>query len=143
MKRILVILALPLLLLTGCMSGPSEEEQKEALEKTVMDVHDEAMAKMGTIHQLRRQLQHLQDSLKTKTADTATTGLVRQNVAALDKADEAMMSWMHQYKTPDTLQHEQAMQYLQEQKTKIDQVQSQMDSSIAAARELARKYETQ
>ncbi|WP_242927259.1 hypothetical protein [Pontibacter vulgaris] len=139
MKRLQVLLAITLLFLAACKSGPSEEEQKATLEKTVLDVHDEAMAKMGTIHQLKRRLQHLQDSLQT--ADTAATGLFKRQETSLDKADEAMMSWMHQYQAPDSLQYKEAMQYLQEQKAKIEGVQRQMDSTITAARKLTEQYE--
>ncbi|MCC9136889.1 hypothetical protein ACFSKU_04975 [Pontibacter silvestris] len=128
-------------LLIRCNSGPSEQEQKQEFENEVMRVHNESMAKMGTIYRLRLNLRKLRDTLETQTTDTSVTNLLSQQIKGLNQADEAMMGWMHQYKAPDTLQHQLAMQYLQEQLNLINQVKLKMDSTIDVAQTTYRQYE--
>ncbi|WP_018479128.1 hypothetical protein [Pontibacter roseus] len=140
MKKWPLYLVFPLLL-AGCQSGPSEAEQQEALESEVMQLHDVAMADMGKIYRLRRSLTSLRDSLAQQSTDTATVNLLNQQITQLYKADEAMMSWMRQYKAPDTLAHEQAMLYLQEEHTKMAGVKALMDSTIANAKQSYSPYE--
>lgn len=143
MKKQLVQIALPLLLLTGCNSGSSEATQKEELEANVMAIHDEAMAKMGDIYKLRRNFRSLRDTLEAQQADTVTLQAIQQQIDELNQADEVMMVWMRNYKAPDSLQHEQAMTYLQQELQKVERVQTVMDSTIQAARQTYQQYEQQ
>lgn len=139
MKKWLLYLAFPFAL-AGCQSGSSETEKKEGLETEVMALHDEAMADMGKIYRLRRNLTTLRDSLSAQSADTAATNLLTRRIVQLDAADEAMMDWMRNYQAPDTLAHQQAMLYLQEEHNKITRVKSLMDSTIANATETYAQY---
>nr|WP_255487957.1 hypothetical protein [Pontibacter sp. KCTC 32443] len=137
----IILLALPLAILAGCTPGPSEAEQKADLENQVMAVHDSAMAEMGTIIKLRRNLQALSDTLTTQQPDSATIQALQQNIAGLEAADESMMNWMRNYKVPDTLQHKQAINYLQQELQKIKRVRTIMDSTIQAAHQVSEQYE--
>ena len=141
MKKLLIVLALPCLLLTGCHTGPSEQAQKDELESHVMTVHDQAMNKMGQVYHLRRDLRALRDSLETQQADTATLQLLQRHLHLLDQADAAMMDWMHQYQAPDSLAHQPAMDYLTQQQEKINDVNAKMDSTLTAARQTYTTYE--
>ncbi|WP_266202337.1 hypothetical protein [Pontibacter kalidii] len=143
MKRYLILLVLPLALFSACQSGDSGQEEKEELETKVLAIHDEAMARMGEIFKLRRSLRVTRDTLEAQQADSTALLSLEREIDGLNKADEAMMQWMRQYKAPDTLQHEQAMQYLQQELTKIERVQTIMDSTIKAARATATTYEQQ
>lgn len=100
-----------------------------------MQLHDVAMADMGKIYRLRRNLATLQDSLTQQTADTAVISQLSTRIGQLDAADEAMMDWMRHYKSPTTLPHPEAMQYLEEEHTKMKLVKSLMDNTIHNARE--------
>lgn len=132
---------MPFLLLTGCNSGPSAQEQKAELEGRVMQVHDEAMNKMGQVYHLRRDLRNLRDTLEAQQADSATLQLLQEHLQSLSKADEAMMDWMHQYHAPDSMAHQQAMDYLHQEQEKINIVNARMDSAIAAAHQTYTAYE--
>ncbi|MHC2992460.1 hypothetical protein OB13_13005 [Pontibacter sp. HJ8] len=132
--------ALVLLVLASCQSGPSEAEQQQALEAEVMQLHDKAMADMGKIYRLRRNLATLQDSLTRQPADTAVLSRLHTRIGQLDEADEAMMDWMRHYKPPTNLPHPDAMQYLQEEHTKMKRVKSLMDSTISNAQETYATY---
>lgn len=140
MKKWFLYLAL-LFAFAGCQSGPSSEaQQQQELETEVMDLHDEAMADMGKIYRLRRNLTALRDSLQAQTADTVRVSLLSRRIAELNEADEAMMDWMRQYKAPDTLAHDQAMIYLRDEHNKMARVKTLMDSTIANARETYATY---
>ncbi len=107
-----------------------------------MAIHDEAMARMGDIYKLRRTLRSMRDTLEAQQQTDSTTVLaLEQEISGLNKADEAMMQWMRQYSAPDTLQHEQAMDYLQQELVKVERVQTIMDSTIEAAQTTVKKYE--
>lgn len=140
MKKWLLYLSLPLALY-ACQSGPDDEAKQEALETEVMALHDEAMADMSKIYRLRRNLSSLRDTLQAQAADTATINLLSRRIQELEVADEAMMEWMRQYKAPDTLAHQQAMLYLQDEHQKMERVKSLMDSTIANAQKTYAQYE--
>lgn len=141
MKKILIVLALPFALLTGCNSGTQEAEQKAVLQEQVMAVHDSAMAEMDNIFKLRRNLRILRDSLEVQREDTALLSPLGREIKGLNIADASMMDWMRNYKAPDTLQHEQAMQYLQLELQKINRVKTIMDSTLESARKTYQQYE--
>ncbi|RIJ42646.1 hypothetical protein [Pontibacter oryzae] len=142
MKRFFILAILPLALLAGCQNGASETEQKAELEGNVMAIHDEAMAKMGDIYKLRRQLRSLRDTLEQQAQpDSAAILALQQELSGLNQADEVMMQWMRQYKAPDTLQHQQAMTYLQQELVKVTRVQTVMDSTLQAAKQTLSTHE--
>ncbi len=127
--------------LTGCNNAPTQEAQKDALEAHVMEVHDEAMAKMGRVYRLRRDLGALRDTLKAQQADSATLQLLHQQLELLSLADSSMMDWMHHYQAPDSLPLPQAMHYLEAEQLKINKVKTLMDSATTAAQQTYSVYE--
>mgnify|MGYP003578087218 CR=1 FL=1 len=140
MKKWLLYLSLPLTLL-ACQGSAGEAERQQTLETEVMNLHDDAMADMGKIYRLRRNLTSLRDTLQAQSADTATINLLTRRIQELEVADEAMMEWMRQYKAPDTLAHQQAMLYLNAEHQKMERVKSLMDSTITNAQETYATYE--
>lgn len=142
MKKYMLYAALPLAILSACNSGPSAAEQKETLQNEVMAIHDEAMARMGEIYKLRRELRSLRDTLEQQPqADSTRLQHLQQELSALNQADEVMMQWMRQYKAPDSLEHTAAMDYLQQELTKVKRVQHVMDSTLEAAHNTLNNYE--
>lgn len=123
--RYIRIILISVLLITGC-SNPLIEENRE-LATVVMAIHDEAMAKMTAMHELRLRLQE-QEKKVGKTPETT------EAIAALKTSHKAMMTWMHSYthpKTKDAL--ETARDYLLAEKTKIEQVHFAINKSIIEA----------
>jgi hypothetical protein len=128
--------------LAACQQKPSDAGPREALESRVMQVHDTTMAEMDQVFRLRQDLKKLRDTLQTRQPDTAALRLVAQHIGLLQKADDAMMRWMHQYKAPGEKQaHQAAMLYLQDQLQKIKQVKKQMDSTLTAAQSIIKRHE--
>ena len=136
MKYVLLIFSLALSILCACSSENNPQLQRENLEQQVLAVHDTAMAKMGDIYKLRKNLRSLRDTLEAQ-AQTDSTILhnLQLHIRLLNQADEAMMAWMRQYKAPtEEQENEQAINYLQQELVKIEKVQTLMDSTIHAAR---------
>ncbi|MGI9536311.1 MAG: hypothetical protein ACR2PB_04515 [Desulfocapsaceae bacterium] len=80
-----------LLLLCGC-SDPLTEEN-EALRKEIIEVHDQAMEKIGYMFVLEGRLKKIQPSpdLPRESIDSARE--------ALQQANREMFRWMNQYQT--------------------------------------------
>ncbi|RPD44551.1 hypothetical protein DNI29_20680 [Hymenobacter sediminis] len=103
-----------LLLLSACLSLQSDEQKAEAAEKAVLARHDELMAQMGHLYELRQQLQ------KATLPDTAAVG---RNRRALLAAEAGMMAWMHKYRRPqDTVAIERRLAYYAAQQQRMDSV---------------------
>lgn len=143
MKKYLLLLYLPLALLYACNTGAAKADEKAELQTQVMAIHDESMAKMGDIFKLRRQLRTMRDTMEAQQAESTDLLVLQQEINSLNEADEVMMQWMRQYEAPDSLQHPQAMAYLQQELDKIKRVRTVMDSTIQAAQTTAQKYEQQ
>ncbi len=135
-KNFVLLIVLGLALVAACTSQKSEEEQKiESLKKEVIAVHDEAMARMGEIMRLKKELQ-------TK-AEADTTVEIQQTIQNLEAADEAMMNWMRGFKFPLTNNADEAadttdvaakIEYLQQEKEKMEIIDQQMVKAIGAAK---------
>jgi hypothetical protein len=109
--------------------------------KEVMAIHDSIMPAMGTIMELKQKIAldiKATDSLLAIKSGTSlkqrkTQGIFIQK--QLEKADEEMMGWMHQYHadTLSKLDEKGTMIYLSDQKQKIEAVRELMNRSIADA----------
>jgi hypothetical protein len=138
-KVLKLFIILILTVLCSCSQQESVEEQKLQLENNVIGVHDSAMLKMNRIYLLRRDLRALRDSLEVEKVDTLKVIPLMESIQKLNEADEAMMNWMRQYKTPANLTHDQAIDYLKNELVKIERVEALMDSNISVAQQI---YET-
>lgn len=105
----------------------------EGIKEKVMNIHDEAMGKMGTIMNLKESLDKIIAGKKDLTTDQ--TEQVYELKAVLNKADKAMMDWMHNYKeSSDTTKMLMELR-------KITRVKEMMNISIKNAKEFIANYE--
>jgi len=121
MKKLLV---LPFLLL-GC--SQAEEKLSEELQTKVLDLHDVLMPQTEQIVSLKSKL----DSLSTG-ADSVH---VKKLIGALDKADQSMMDWMHQFSIDslDKMDVNTKLTYLKGQYRQLTDLQKLTDSTLHAA----------
>ena len=77
--------------LCGC-SDPLAEEN-ETLRQEIMEVHDEAMAKIGYMFELETRLKKLQ------SGPNLPAERLKRTIEALQRANREMFSWMNQYQT--------------------------------------------
>ena len=126
--KILFSCVLSIFLLAGCQNQAVEENRE--LATSVMAIHDEAMAKMTDMHELKLSLQKLLETSGEKEN-------ISQAIADLQSASKGMMNWMHSYKPPKTdTELEGAKEYLMVEREKIKKVQTDIDNSISQAKEL-------
>jgi hypothetical protein len=138
-----------LILVAVCISGcarksedeaahhPSEAavstDPNKALNDSVMDVHNEGMAKMDEMFRLT-------ESLKDKIAKTPTMPDDKKHeieaaIDSLDHAGEGMMVWMRQFKpVTDTADNAGARAYLNQEMGKVTKVTADIHSAIEKAK---------
>ncbi len=151
MKKILFFFLIGSLAFSACQSGeqqPSEEElqtQQEQMWNEVMAVHDEVMPQMSEIKRLQNELKAYigEDS----SLDAEVQEKVGQAVQELSAAGEGMMSWMSNIRQLEPLReemdHEGIMNYLKEEKTKVDKVKEDMINSIEKGKEMMGSLENE
>lgn len=120
--KIFIFPLFALLTLAACKhSHPGMEDNPLYVE--VMAVHDSIMPKMSDIHSLKKDLnQYTESEARDKVLST---------ISELDKADEAMMNWMANFKVPED--KTQIESYLNAQKVEISSVAEQMYTAIQQA----------
>ena len=130
--RILSVLTF-LLLIFACKEKQTDIViNNSPLYDKVMAIHDKVMPEMTTIHALKRDLKAIE---KPETKD-----IIIKNIIALDNADEAMMSWMADFKVPEDKSQE--AEYLKKEKEVIQSVGDQMYASIHQAQKLLDSLKT-
>jgi hypothetical protein len=122
MKKLLV---LPFLVL-GC--SQAEEKLSDELRAKVLGLHDVLMPQTEQIISMKSKL----DSLATG-ADSVH---VHKLIGALDKADQSMMDWMHQFSIDslDKMEVGAKVIYLKNQYQQLTDLQKLTDSTLHAAK---------
>jgi hypothetical protein len=120
--------------MVACGSADKDQEKKIAEEVTAM--HDIVMPKMDEIMAAQRDIKAAveKDSTLKTTADSLNT--------QLSAADDAMMEWMQKY-NPNYYNeghtHAEVLSYYEAERKKIEEVQKQMESGIAATKQFLKK----
>jgi hypothetical protein len=121
MKKLLVFGFLVL----GC--SQAEEKLSEELKAKVLGLHDVLMPQTEHIVSLKSKL----DSLSTGADSVQVNKLIK----ALDKADQSMMDWMHQFSIDslDKMEVTTKLIYLKNQYQQLTDLQKLTDSTLHAA----------
>jgi len=134
------LLILFLFVLAACDN--SKQEQAD-LQKKVIDSHDVLMIQMDEIMNKKSKLDSISNNFKSlNITDTITLKHSIDSLkTALTKADDAMMSWMHQF-NPDYTgkSHDEVMNYLNNQQVKIDSVKTLFDESLSKSELFISKF---
>lgn len=125
MRVISIFLTFCCLILSSCDNV--ENTEYSLLYDEVMAIHDEVMPKMRDISKAKKSLK--------KINDESLNEMVQQQITQLEDADEAMMSWMHDFKKPKMEKMEDNLAYLKKEKVAITVVKEQMLTSILEAQE--------
>lgn len=132
--------------LTACNNSNPKKEQED-LQKAVISAHDTVMAEMSTLMEKKMAINKIltgMDSLKAINANLDTAKVrteLTQLKTDLAVADEQMMTWMHNF-DPDYegKSHEEIMNYLNDQKDKINVVEKSFKSVIIKSDSVISKY---
>ena len=131
-KRLSFFWALPLALLFAISACTDEKTiENRRLRDKIIEVHDEAMDKIGYMYELELKLGNI------SIADNAQKKSIDRAISALQKANKMMFDWMHQYQTlavdPEPGKDNT---YRQEQLLMISEVQRLTDESIQLSEKL-------
>jgi hypothetical protein len=104
--------------------------------KKVMEVHDIAMARMGEIHDMKKQIrawkENAQDSILIKES--------LDLISKLEMADEGMMSWMAEFKIPGSGPEDELKNFFASEQVKVDRVSVDINAAINSASEFLEKH---
>lgn len=127
------VLLVALMANTGCNS----KTEVHALQELTEDTHDEAMADLAVMNRTGRALRQLLTQLDS--LDHRTTGRrdsIILTLQQMEQADDHMMTWMAGYKNPEKLPKKEALQYLLDQKQKIELNRDEIRSALVAGQQL-------
>lgn len=103
-----------------------------------MAIHDEVMPRMSDIHRLKKRL----SKVDTAQLTDMSPNILLDHSLKLEKADNAMMDWMANFKKPKKdMPEDIAIAYLYEEKKAITAVRDLMLESIKEAEALLAKVE--
>ncbi|NML64016.1 hypothetical protein HHL22_02245 [Hymenobacter sp. RP-2-7] len=134
MKKLLPLPLCAALLLASC-NGPAAttaapttpEAQAKAAQDSLMAHHDRLMGQADRLIALAARLQ-------------ASPTPPRPLLARMQAADNAMMSWMHQYSPPDSAAPApQRLTYLQTQQRQLAGIEQQLTAALDSATAVARQ----
>ncbi|QJW90076.1 viral A-type inclusion protein [Spirosoma taeanense] len=126
--------------------SPSGEEAVKKAENDVFAIHDEVMPKLDDMMRMRKKLRQRIAALDSTAASGSASATLRTGeeqeqarrlLRDLTEADSLMMNWMTQYKndTLTKLPSAEALRYLEQQKDKISDVKTKINTSLAQSRQ--------
>lgn len=133
-----------LLLLLNFTSCDNSEQQVKDLNAEVLDLHDSSMVKMDAIYD---QMARLRKADKVLSADSLNSDSLLKNeimqaLSQLQQADNGMMDWMSEYQPPEKdVAAEENLNYLEDQKKKIIEVDVNIDNSLKNGENVLKKTE--
>ncbi|MFM9949377.1 MAG: hypothetical protein ACKV1O_15685 [Saprospiraceae bacterium] len=147
MKKLAVLSALPavalakagtLLLFTTLIFTACGDDKKqiEALTQATETAHDEAMKDLADMNRIARELK---ETMIAGTMTPEQSAVYNDVLTNMGKAENGMMDWMKNYTSPDALPPAEAMKYLTEQKTLIEQNRSEIKAALEAGKKLQGK----
>jgi|1048.fasta_scaffold02363_3 hypothetical protein len=125
------------LLLSTFLLACNDRQAVIALQTETEHSHDEAMKLMGPMNALVRNLKK-----ELTEIDTSSTRYdsIQQVIKTAQKAEADMMDWMKNYKAPsETITKEEALLYLNQQKSAIEQNARDLQEVTSRAQLLIQK----
>ncbi len=147
MKQIAFIF---LLFATGCMSckqgaeGPVDSStvpsEMKSLYTEIMAVHDEVMPQLKMVASLQTSLGNKLDELRRE--EPMNTDLMKETnrvLGSLNRADNAMSTWMQDFGAFDTLEEDRKQDFLELNNTEINDIRDMINTSIKEAQAFLEK----
>lgn len=106
----------------------------QPLYEEILAVHDEVMPELNTIASLQEQMKNKLDELRVAPADTEALKEANRILGDLNKAENAMWSWMHNFSKLDSIADAEKSAFLEVEKMSVNSMKELMLSSIEQAR---------
>lgn len=144
-KGILIVIGILIAIIIFSFGSNIGQDEVSELKEEVITIHDEAMARMGEIMQLKRELSKLKIEAKNDS-------LILINLSDLTKAHDGMMDWMRNFSVrfpegtlmggeassqadDEVMGKEELTDALKEELTSVKVVAEDIDKAIIAAKE--------
>ncbi|MFN7327800.1 MAG: hypothetical protein ACK5SQ_14565 [Chitinophagales bacterium] len=122
------------LLLTSLLLACNDRKEVTALQTETEYIHDEAMKLMGPMNALVRDLKK---ELAEIDSTSARFDTIQQTILFAKQAESDMMEWMKNYKAPtESVSKEEAISYLNQQKTAIEKNAQDLQEATNRAKSL-------
>jgi hypothetical protein len=122
------------LLLTSLLLACNDRKEVTALQTETEYIHDEAMKLMGPMNALVRDLKK---ELAEIDSTSARFDTIQQTILFAKQAESDMMEWMKNYKAPtESVSKEEALSYLNQQKTAIEKNAQDLQEATNRAKSL-------
>ena len=122
------------LLLTSLLLACNDRKEVTALQTETEHIHDEAMKLMGPMNALVRDLKK---ELAEIDSTSARFDTIQQTILFAKQAESDMMEWMKNYKAPtESVSKEEALSYLNQQKTAIEKNAQDLQEATNRAKSL-------
>lgn len=132
-----------MVVVSSCKPKDEQQERIDKVKEEVIEIHDDAMAKMGQIMKLKQELSRLKSEVENDS-------VLLVNLSDLTKAHDGMMKWMRSFsaKFPEgtlmgsgesperkvgTLEKESLVQALEEELESVKIVAEDIDKAILNA----------
>lgn len=125
-----------LLLLALFSSCTPPVDENVALEKEVIEIHDEAMLWLDEISDLSKQVKALRPMVGV-TAPASLENQIMKQLSSLNHADKIMWDWMHEYKKPSDrsgMTSEEEKAYLERELVRVKAMRETMLNHKEAAK---------
>ena len=122
-----------LLVFSACNN---DRKQIEALSKETETIHDEAMKDIADMNRVARELKQTMTAAMMNPEQSAAYS---EALTAIGKAENEMMDWMKNYKSPEEMPSADALKYIQEQKTLIEKNRADIRAALEAGKKLQGK----
>src|SRR6476469_5203207 len=136
MNKTLLILLFCTIVIGACVNTKQQEQE---LQKQVIAKHDTIMKKMDIVLLNKSKIDSI---IKNPNQNTATQNqnLIKSKTD-LAAADDAMMDWMNKF-NPDYSgkSHREIMDYIKDQKIKIDSIETLFNKTILNSNALIAQY---
>lgn len=124
------------LCLPAVFSCQNEEQERENLRTEVIDIRDEAMSRKGTLVKLQKQLTQVADSLRSDSVLENDVDISDYEIRILQikTVDRAMEEWVNHYNeagTDSSMEHEEAMEFLRQEREKMSTISKAMEEAIS------------
>jgi len=126
----LTLFLLAFLLFSACNN---DQKQVDQLLKETETIHDQAMKEMADMNRVARALKESMVATTLTPEQSAEYNTVLTNIG---KAENGMMDWMKNYKSLDEMSQENALEYIQGQKTGIEKNYADIKAALEAGKKL-------
>lgn len=147
MKQIVIILSLLTLGSISCKQGAegpvdsgTVPSDMKSLYGEIMAVHDEVMPQLEIVASLQTDLGNKLDQLRRE--EPMNTDLMKETnrvLGSLNRADNAMSTWMENFSAFDTIEEDRKRDFLELNNTEINDIRDMINSSAMEAQAFLEK----